>query len=417
MESKYPNFRQYFSSQFWAIRPETLDIMCSLLAHRISGETLSQEEIQARIGMIQRNGQQAQAGGIRVIPMYGVIDQKVNFMQQISGGTSVNDFMSSFREAMNDKSVSAIIFDVDSPGGSILGIQEAANEILASRGKKPIIAVADPMIASAAYWLSCAADEIVCMPSGWVGSVGVIKVHDDLSKMNEMEGSNPTYITYGKFKSEGNHDAPLSDDALAYYQSQVETIGESFTNFIAKARGLSSDKVRSDFGQGRMLLAKAAKSAKMIDSIGTMEQTIIRLQKPATIMSTLNGSIVTAAQDDDEEIVTATLKDFTTMKVKEATAEILVGVPATLESWDGLVARQIAGGKQLSASKKESILALQSGLGEWKTKVDGIIAKFAEPVVVALLEPKTTEEKPITDGQKAIAEYEMIRARGLGVKF
>ncbi len=274
MENKYPNFRQYFSSQLWAVLPEVLPVMSEILARRVEGNTLISEEMQAKIRAGQSRTAGASSGTVAVIPIYGVIDQKVSMMQQISGGCSVDELMGNFRAALADKSVTAILFDIDSPGGSVSGIQEAATEIMAARGKKTIIAVANPMIASAAYWLACACEEIYCMPSGQVGSIGIIAVHDDVSAMNEIAGYKPTYITYGQYKAEGNPDAPLTEDARAYRQNQVNTVGNTFTAFVARARGLSVDKVRTEFGQGRMMLAKDAMAAGMIDGIATVEQAI-----------------------------------------------------------------------------------------------------------------------------------------------
>lgn len=284
---QFPMARRYLAKQWWAIREDTLDVMCELLRMRAHGIELTSEEIQARIGAARRGGPSPMAGAVAVIPLCGVIDQKIGSMSEISGGTSVDGFMKQFRQCLNDPGVSGIVIDADTPGGNVSGVPEAAAEILAARGTKPIIAVADPMIASAGYYLCCAADEIVCMPSGEVGSVGVLCVHDDFSAQNEMIGYKPTYISFGAYKTELNPDAPLSADALAYQQQQIDVIGNDFVRFVAKARGVPVDAVRSDFGQGRMLLAKQALAAKMIDSIGTLDETIRRVGRMAKTSSAL----------------------------------------------------------------------------------------------------------------------------------
>ncbi len=368
----YSNVSRYFGSQLWAIRPEMLGMMGEIVNMRLRGETFTAEEIQARIGAA-RNSAVRQSGAIAVLPLYGVIDQKVGSMTQVSGGTAVNAFMESFREAMADESVSAIIFDVDSPGGSVAGIPEAANEIYNARGKKPIIAVADPTIASAAYWLSCAADEIICMPSGQVGSIGVLSVHGDYSKANEIDGYKPTYITYGQFKAEANSDSPLSEDAQAYTQGQVNQMGDIFTRFVGKARGVSVDTVRSSFGQGRMLMAKEALAAGMIDSVGTLDQAIVKVQRtPATV-----------AQDDATPLIAET--DFSTLG--EVSKQVLVGLNDTVSRWNALVERH---GESLTNAKRESILALQAGVRDASANVEAIISRMEQPPS-ASTEPSTEE--------------------------
>ena len=117
------------------------------------------------------------------------------------------------------------------------------------------------MAASAAYWIASACDELVVTPSGSVGSIGVLAVHTDRSAANEEEGIKPTYVAYGKYKAEFNPDNPLSDEALAELQSQVDEAGETFVKAVAKQRGCSQTKVREEFGQGRMCRAPRRSSA------------------------------------------------------------------------------------------------------------------------------------------------------------
>lgn len=306
--------RQYLAAAYWAIREEVLDVIGSVLhlrsigidldadgrvrladlrrervAHRhaelpgvaMLGEEMAPADITAAVEAARRNSAAPVIGAVAVIPLCGVIDQKIGSMTDISGGTSVDGFMKQFRQCLNDPGVAGIVFDVDSPGGNVSGVPEAAAEIFAARGKKPMIAVADPMIASAAYYLACAADEVVCMPSGQVGSIGVLCVHDDFSAQNEMVGYKPTYISFGTYKTELNPDQPLAPAALAYQKEQVDAIGNDFVRFVAKARGVPVDTVRADFGQGRMLLAKNALAAKMIDRIETLDVAIARVGRLA----------------------------------------------------------------------------------------------------------------------------------------
>jgi signal peptide peptidase SppA len=274
--------RRYMGGRAWLIREEALDIICGVIDRRMHGVQLSAEEIQAAIGARRSNGS-AQMGSVAVIPICGVIDQKIGSMTDISGGTTVDGLMKSFRNCLNDPAVTAIVFDIDSPGGSVDGVPEAAAEIFAARGTKPILSIADNMMASAAYYLGCAADEVVCMPSGQVGSVGVLAAHDDYSQQNEMIGYKPTVLVSkgAQYKAEFSSDTPLGDDARNYLQAQLDTMEDDFHKFVAKARGLPVDTVRADFGKGRMLLAKAALAAKMIDRIDTLDATIARAARMA----------------------------------------------------------------------------------------------------------------------------------------
>jgi signal peptide peptidase SppA len=193
----------------WAILPEKLEAIIGLLELRASGAKLSKAEIQARIGD-GRRGAPASGGAVAVLPLYGVVAHRMNAMNDVSapGGTSTEMFGQAFDKAMSDPNVAAIVIDIDSPGGSVEGVPELAAKIAAARGSKPIVAVANAMAASAAYWLAAAADEIVVTPSGLVGSIGVYQMHVDASEAVADEGLKVTYISAGKYKTEGNPHEP-----------------------------------------------------------------------------------------------------------------------------------------------------------------------------------------------------------------
>jgi signal peptide peptidase SppA len=237
---------------------------------------MSQDEIRARIGAARDNGERTGAA-VAVLPLQGVIGPKMNMFMEISGGTSIEQFMRSFRELRDDPSVTAIVCDVDSPGGSVFLLREAFDEIFAARAVKPTVAVVRPICGSAALFIASAFEEIVCTPSGEVGSIGCYMVHEDWSKANEMAGVKPTYISYGDHKVEGNPDEPLSDEALSYLTASVTEFGQDFEKAVAKGRGVSVNYVRENFGQGRMLTAKQAKAAGLVDRVATFEETLARL--------------------------------------------------------------------------------------------------------------------------------------------
>ncbi len=130
---------------------------------------------------------------------------------------------------MQNDTVKTIVLNVHSPGGNVMGIQEFASELFAARKKKHIIAVANHTMASAAYWIASQAHEIVASPSAFVGSIGVLAMHEDRSGQNEMLGIKHTIISAGKFKAEGSEDFPLSDAAHEHLQAQVEEIFTEFT--------------------------------------------------------------------------------------------------------------------------------------------------------------------------------------------
>jgi capsid assembly protease len=274
---RYEHILAEFRQTAWAILPETLEIIESLVLFRVEGGRLTPEEIMARTGGRPAAKQPTRTGGVAVLPVYGVINHRMNMMSDMSGGTSIEKLTAQFREALADPAVASIVLDVDSPGGSVTGVQELADEIYAARAQKQIAAQVNPQAASAAYWLASAASEIVSIPSGEAGSIGIFVPHTDYSKALEEAGVKKTLISAGKYKVEGNPFEPLTEEARAYLQSRVDQYYGPFVSAVARGRGVPVANVREGFGQGRMAGAQDALAMGMIDRVATLDQTVERL--------------------------------------------------------------------------------------------------------------------------------------------
>lgn len=235
------------------------------------------------------------SGKVALMSIEGVIEQKPSFWSLYYGeGSAATELIG---EALNqhlaDKSVEAIVMNIDSPGGTVYGVEELAEKIYSSRGKKPIYAIANSLAASAAYWIGTAADKLYVTPGGDVGSVGVYAIHWDDSAWLEKMGSKPTIIKAGKYKAEGNPFEPLSDEAREHMQEGVDDVYARFTKAVAKHRGTTVADVKANYGQGRVLNSNDAKAAKMVDGIMTLEQLLGRLG--------VSGGSTSAQRADDAE--------------------------------------------------------------------------------------------------------------------
>lgn len=281
--TKFQHLTRAILSRPWAIDPDSVAwaAIVDVLAMRAAGESLTDQEIEARIAAAA-NG--PRTGGARnrnvaVIPVYGVISPRQNLMARTSGGSTAESIRDEFRAALADPDVDGIVFDVDSPGGVVEGIDELASEIRAARGQKPIAAVANHMAASAAYWAMAGADEIVATPSASVGSIGIFTAHQDISAAMEKEGVVTTLISAGKYKVERSQYAPLADEARASVQEEVDSWYAAMTSSIGKSRGVSAAKVVSSYGEGRTLRASVALERGMVDRIDSLENTIRRVAR------------------------------------------------------------------------------------------------------------------------------------------
>jgi signal peptide peptidase SppA len=274
---RYAHVLGYVASTLWSIAPAKMQEILGVLAFRAAGHEFTPDEIAARIGDRPSPAPVPSGRQVGVIPVRGVIAHRMGAMDQSSGGASCESISDQVATMAASDDVSTIIYDIDSPGGTVPGVQELAAQMFALRGLKRQVAMVNGMACSAAYWLASQCDEIVSIPSGTAGSIGVFSAHQDVSAALEREGIKMTLISAGKHKVEGNPFEPLSDEARAVVQGRVDGAYAQFLKDVARGRGVTSAEVRDGYGEGRALGATDAKAAGLIDRIDTWDDTIARL--------------------------------------------------------------------------------------------------------------------------------------------
>lgn len=275
MAHELPRVARLIADTPWAILPEKLEAICAFLELRIAGTQFSAEEMEARIERPARVA--AKPGAVGVLPIFGTMSQRANMMSDISGGVSTEVLRSQFADLVNNSDIKAIVLNIDSPGGSVFGVEELAADVFAARGTKPIVAVANSLMASAAYWVGSQADEIVATPGAITGSIGVYAIHEDISQAAEAAGFKYTVVKAGKYKAEGIDVLPLDEEALGAMQARADSYYSLFTKAVARGRGVPESSVRTGYGEGRALTAQASKEAGLVDRIATLDQTLARL--------------------------------------------------------------------------------------------------------------------------------------------
>ena len=300
---RYANVLAWASGQLWALHPAHLTVLRDVLAFRSAGGRFGPEELAARLEpgeviegvpqaeqvVVDADGQRIDlaaldggapntGGGTLVVPIRGMILQRSDSMQALSGGaTSTDELIKVLTAAREADQVRQVLLDVDSPGGTTFGVMEAAAAIRELRQEKRVVAQVNSFAASAAYWLASQANEVVVTPSGAAGSIGVFTVHQDESQRLEQEGVKVTLIRDPKFKAEREPFHPLSEEALEHLQAQVRSVRATFEREVAKGRGVTVRKVQADFGQGRTFLAAEALEAGLVDRVASMQQTLDRM--------------------------------------------------------------------------------------------------------------------------------------------
>lgn len=354
----------------WVIDPDKLEAICEVLNVRLAGGFRSDSEIQAAVAQAKENvstryksaagGRVDTTGGnVAVLTLYGTLAQRCGCWD--SGAVSVERFGKNFDAAMNDPSVGSIVIDIDSPGGSVFGIEEMAERIYSARGRKNVVAVANSWAASGAYWIAAAANSIVVTLGGEVGSIGVFCIHQDLSNAYQQIGVKHTIIKAGKHKAEATPFEELDPAAKQYIQERVSETYDVFVKAVAKFRGVKVAEVKENFGQGRMKMGKAAVKSSMADSIGTLDSVI------AGLLKNKNKSFGSkaASESDLTETILNDQGDQTMADDTKKTAEASVDIDAVTAAVN----------KAATTAQTERVSALQAAFPD--------DAKFAMEQVVA----------------------------------
>lgn len=281
----------------WAITPEKLMEIRAIYAAHLRGDKIDIAAVEARIGRPLKSERipYVVEGSTAIIPIEGILGKKMNLMMDISGGTSMQAIEKDFQAAMADPAVNAIILSIDSPGGTVDGVESLANTIYNARGSKPIVAIADGVAASAAYWIGSAADKIYAADNSTkVGSIGVVATHEDYSQAEHAAGVKITEITAGKYKRIASSHEPLSQDGRASIQSMVDHIYSNFVETVARNRSVGVAKVSDEMADGRIFLGQQAVKAGLVDGVSTMAAQVAALNHENEMK--LQGAVARLAQ-------------------------------------------------------------------------------------------------------------------------
>ena len=257
--------------------------------------------------------------------------------------------------AFADPKARAVVMKLNSPGGSAAGCFEAVRSLRAMQraSGKALYAYADEMACSGAYALACAASQILLPPSGDVGSVGVLSAVVSMKRALEADGIDARVVRSGAMKASGHPMDPISDEAVAREQADVDALAGQFYALVADARGLSVEAVAALQGDTRM--GAAAVSAGLADGVCTFEECIARAAMAA-------GSIPTSRAPSAE--TTPHTRDSMTEEEKKKLAALealqrRLGVtsPEELEAAISAQGRQAARVTELEADAAATKLA------------------------------------------------------------
>lgn len=301
-------------------------------------------------------------GRSTVVTIDGPLEQKAGWWD------GYDAIQARFKEALKEEATSSVVLRINSPGGDAAGCFEAVRMMreAGKRSGKRIVTYVDESAYSAAYALACVADEIYMPPSGGVGSVGVIATLMDRVEANEMWGLNVRVVYAGAHKADGHPDVPLSDDAIAGVQDDVNKLAAMFFDTVSASRGIKSKAVEAL--QAACLMGDEGLEAGLADGLMGFDELVAMLAN--------DEATGARAPSTEKEAMPKGIKvhaKVSELEVSDVLAKPQVALPdaSTLNASLALVGRDNAGDVQAATSKTDGTSSETTVTTESETDEDG----------------------------------------------
>jgi signal peptide peptidase SppA len=312
--------------------------------------------------------------GVAVIKICGIMQKPVS---KFDGFCSTVKVCASIAAADADPAVKGLFLYFDSPGGFAAGTHELSECIAGC--EKPVNGFIADTGASAGYWIASQCDKLSMNEPGRCGSIGTYGVIEDTSKAFEMDGVKAILVTSGALKGQGSDGVPVSDAAIAAYQSQVDDITARFINAVAAGRGMSAEAVK-ELATGATFSSSEALDLGLIDAVECFDDAL------ENFINSLNNEPITGAiemPENEKEIPAVVAPVSAAPAVAEP--EAVTVIPE--KSIEEIIA-------EVKAEKDVEIQALKSENAE--LKASQVIVKGAEPVAVVPA-PSMSAKVPMYD--------------------
>ncbi|HEY3356439.1 MAG TPA: signal peptide peptidase SppA [Polyangia bacterium] len=219
---------------------------------------------------------------IALIYGVGAINRGKSSYDPLGGDTTLGSdtVAGAFRAAIDDKDVKAILFRVDSPGGSATASDAIWREtVRAKKAGKPVIVSMSSVAGSGGYWIAMHADKIVAQPATITGSIGVFTGKLLTAGLQEKIGVSFDEVHTSQNAGIWSSNRDFSPGEWARVQAILDRIYEEFTSRVAEGRKLPKDKVL-EVAKGRIWSGEDAKGLGLVDELGGFP-VALRLAKQA----------------------------------------------------------------------------------------------------------------------------------------
>jgi len=219
--------------------------------------------------------------GVGVITVSGsLIDGSAGYYRYY-GYIGYDDIRNAAMTALADPAIGSMLLVMKTPGGMVAGVNETSKALATLSKIKPIITFNASQMTSAGLWLGSAGKKIVTDATAVNGSLGIMQIHTEYSKLYEKEGITKTVIRAGENKVLANAVEPLSDKAKAQMEAQAKAMYDVFLSTVASNMGHTEALAESKYGGGKVFIGQAAVDVGLAHAVGGYDDAYALAKKAA----------------------------------------------------------------------------------------------------------------------------------------
>jgi signal peptide peptidase SppA len=381
----------------WAIEPQRGQLLWKQLSligaqsHREEFEAHQSAEIEARAGEGERYEKPFEMwGSVAVISVSGPMMKSPS---SFSSNASTVQVRRQVRAAVADKEVTSILIRFDSPGGSVSGTQDLADEIAAANRKKECVAYIEDLCCSAAIWCASQCSQVYANATAIVGSIGTYMVVEDWSKFFQDKGIEVHVLSTGAHKGAGAFGAEIAPEQLAQFQQTVDDLNEHFLAAVSRGRSMTREKL-SEIADGRVWVGEQAVGIGLVDAIATMDDVLSSMLRPRAKAS------ATAESHNDFAEDTALPVGAT---FEQTLDSVLAAVEGANQRAEGLRNLRAGQGRMLGADRLKQLRSIHAETGALIERCASL-TPAEDPSAAASPETEPAPESPQNPQLQALKE-------------
>ena len=191
-------------------------------------------------------------------------------------GQAIGDrpMVKAIRALRESRRVKAVVFRINSGGGSAVASENILRELVALRAKKPLVISMGPVAASGGYWIASTGDRLFALPTTITGSIGVVTLFFNLAELLRNHGITTDCIKCGVSADLGSAFRSLTDKERAAIDGVVQFLYDAFLGRVSQVRNMAPEAVHA-LGEGRVWLGGEAVRHNLVDAVGGLHDAIV----------------------------------------------------------------------------------------------------------------------------------------------